>query len=54
MELSKINHAITQIKEMLKGLVQIDVISIDEAKNLLTPLVLHAIRNDNIDVDYES
>lgn len=49
MDLTKVNHIITAVKGMLKPLVQNEIISGDEAKDLLTVLVLHAIRNDSID-----
>jgi len=51
MKLGKVNHIITAVKSMLKPLVQSEVLSGDEAKDLLTVLVLHTIRNDNIDTE---
>lgn len=51
MKLLRINHIITAVKGMLTLLVDADIIGGDEAKSLLPLLVLHAIRNDNIDID---
>ncbi|MEE8341925.1 MAG: hypothetical protein V3R52_07495 [Candidatus Neomarinimicrobiota bacterium] len=52
MELAKVNHAITQTNNMLKSLVDISVIEEQDRRNLLPVLVKHAIRNENIDIDY--
>ena len=51
MELLKVNHVITAIKSMLTGLVEIEVITDLEARSLLPLLVLHTIRNQNIDIE---
>jgi hypothetical protein len=51
MELTKVNHVITAVKSMLKGLVEAEVIGIEEAKSLLPVIVLHAIRNQSITVE---
>jgi len=53
MELLKVNHVITAVKAMLKSLVEADVIGVEEARSLLPLLVLHAIRNDNIDIEVD-
>lgn len=51
MELVKVNHVITAVKSMLNGLVQENVITGEQAGNLLTPLVLKAIEYDSIDIE---
>ena len=51
MELSKVNHVITQTNSMLWDLVDASIINDQDQRNLLPLLVLHAIRNDNIDID---
>lgn len=53
MKLLKVNHVITGIKGMLTDLVDNGVISDPEARSLLSPLVLHTIRHDNIDIPEE-
>ena len=53
MELLLVNHVITAIKSMLTGLVDAEVITDPEARALLPLLVLHAIRNDNIDIEVD-
>jgi len=51
MELSKVNHVITAIVSMLNGLREAGVINYDQVNILLPVIVLHAIRNDNIDIE---
>ena len=51
MKLLQVNHVITATKEMLVTLIMAEVITVEEAKSLLPLLVLHAIRNQNIDVE---
>ncbi len=51
MELLKVNHVITSVKAMLQVLVDDAVIEGIDAKNLLPVLVLHAIKNDSIDIE---
>jgi len=53
MELVKVNHVITQTKAMLDTLLQGPIITGEEAHDLLIVLVLHAIRNDNIDIEMD-
>ena len=51
MELLNVNHVTTAIKSMLTGLVEAAVITDLEARSLLPLLVLHTIRNQNIDIE---
>jgi hypothetical protein len=51
MELLLVNHVITATHTMLMGLVQAEVITGENARDLLPLLVLHAIRNQNIDIE---
>lgn len=53
MELLLVNHVITAVKSMLTGLVEAEVITDPEARELLPLLVLHAIRYDSIEIGGE-
>lgn len=50
MKIAKVNHVITAVKGMLDDLVTEGVIGNAQKDDLLTPLVLHAIKNDSIDI----
>jgi len=51
MELIKVNHVTTAVNEMLKNLVEAEAIEEMDRRNLLPVIVLHAIRNDSIDIE---
>lgn len=53
MKIILVNHIITAVKAMLTPLVQSSTLSGDEAKDLLVVIVLHAIKNDTIELEEE-
>lgn len=53
MDIAKVNHVITAVKSVLNPLVHSNILTGDEAKDLLVVLVLHVIRNDSIEIVVE-
>ncbi len=53
MELIKVNHVITAVNGMLQNLVMAEVIEEQDRRNLLAPVVLHAIRYDTIEIEVD-
>jgi len=48
-----VNHVITAVKAMLVHLVETEVITDLESRELLPVIVLHAIKDDSIEIDTE-
>lgn len=51
MEIIKVNHVITAVNSMLQDLVDRGVIEDPDKRNLMPGIVLHAIRNDSIEIE---